>query len=418
MAPATTPTSTALAAPFQVKSIVGHVRQQLPRVGKIRLGIKNTNQGGKEYPKEVDYFALDTDLPGREQIEKLYGKNPKRLLVTLLSSDPEEVFPHAYKMYGRGLGLVCRGDGVKAVRAVMRKDDGRDVIARDAAGRPQTAERACPCDFLQSKKCRPVGNLTVVLPEVGFGVYQIDTSSWWSMQNLRSDLGYLNTLLAGRGGVRGTLLWLVREPKETHGSGRLETHYPLRLVLPTPAEYAARANGVRALVEQYASVLPSAPALEGPPSVAALPIGSPVEEPDLVPPSAQVAPADVAAGRAGADSHAEEGGEVEGADDDTVGGDPIPPPELDAPALATDEQGKKIREEFAALVQAVMMAGIEPTAPNPDAAASAYLRKRSKIAIGDVARSLKAGTLTKDRAAEVLAALADARTAAAEITRK
>jgi len=417
--PAPAPASTALAAPFQVKSIVGHVRQQLPRVGKIRLGITNTNAGGKSYPKEVDYFALDTDLPGREQIEKLYGKQPKRLLVTLLSSDPEEVFPHAYKMYGRGLGLVCRGDGVKAVRAVMRKDDGRDVIDRDAAGRPRTAERACPCDFLQSKKCRPVGNLTVVLPEVGFGVYQIDTSSWWSMQNLRSDLAYLNTLLAGRGGVRGTLLWLVREPKETHGSGRLETHYPLRLVLPTPAEYAARANGVRALVEQYASVLPSAPMLEGPPSVAALPIGSPVEEPDLVPDSATVPPAEIAADAPGAAAeHGAEEGEVEGADDETVGGDPVPPPELDAPVLATPEQGKKIRDEFAALVQAVMMAGIEPTAPNPDAAASAYLRKRSKIVLRDVAQALKDGKLTKDRAAEVLAALADARTAAAEITRK
>ncbi len=409
--------STALAAPFVTKSIVGHVRQQLPRVGKIRLGVKAVSaKSGNDYPKEVDYFALDADLPGREAIVRLYGKEPRRLLVTLLSSDPEDVFPHAYKMYGRGLGLVCRGDGVKAVRAVMTKEEGRDTIKRDPAGRPQTAERACPCEFLQLKKCRPVGNLTVVLPEVGFGVYQIDTSSWWSMQNLRSDLAYLNTLLAGRGGVRGTLLWLVREPKETHGSGRLETHYPLRLVLPSPEEYAQRADKVRALVSAYASVLPSAPMLEGPPSVAALPIGSPVEEPDIVPPSAEVAPAEVAAADAGAAAgHAEEGGEVDGADDETVGGDPVAPADLDAPVLATAEQHAKIKSEFAALEQGVMMAGVNSTAPSPTAAAAGYFRERSKLVIADIGRAIKAGTLTKDRAAEVLVALDAARNAVAAL---
>lgn len=399
--------TTSIVPRAEVRSIVGHVRLSLPRAGKIRLGVR-TERG---YPREVDYFVLDADLPGRSEIVRLYGEKPKRILVTLVSSDPEEVFPHALKAYGKGLGLLCRGDGQKALRARVeqvkdREGETRQSIVRDQAGRPVTEERACPCDWLKSKKCRALGNLIVVLPEVGLGVYQIDTSSWWSMQNVRSDLAFLNSMLASRGGVRGMLLWLERVPKTTHGSGREETHYPLRLSLPTPEEYAARAKGVGQFIAKYQSVLGSAPALDAGPSPAAAPYGSPPEEDlhvdaDLVEPSAAAAAApDV--GDAGDDEL--DAGDVD--PDEVVGGAPVeptPPLEQVAEIDAGDREALAIAWER--LETAVLAAKLNPSAPSPKHAAAKFAADRVGFDAAEFGRALKAGKVSKARAAEVVALL-------------
>lgn len=407
------PSTTALAPRAEVRSIVGHVRLSLPRAGKIRLGIR-TDRG---YPKEVDYFVLDADLPGRAEIVRLYGAQPKRLLVTLVSSDPEEVFPHALKAYGKGLGLLCRGDGRTALRARVEQRTDRDgkahqVIVRDQAGRPLTEERACPCDWLKAKKCRALGNLVVVLPEVGLGVYQLDTSSWWSMQNVRSDLAFLNSMLAARGGVRGMLLWLERVPKTTHGSGREETHYPLRLSLPTPEEYAARAAGVGKFIARYQSVLGSAPALDAGPSPSAAPYGSPPEEDlhrdeDLVDPAAAEASApDV--GDGGGDD--EPDADVD--PDEAVGGAPIEPqPEL-ADEPLDDEDRAALTDAWGRLESAVIAARINASAPSPKHAAAKFAADQCRFDIAEFGRSLKSGKVSKARAREVVALLARAASAA------
>lgn len=408
------PSTTALAPRAEVRSIVGHVRLSLPRAGKIRLGIRTE----KGYPKEVDYFVLDSDLPGRAEIVRLYGEKPKRLLVTLVSSDPEEVFPHALKAYGKGLGLLCRGDGRTALRARVEQREGRDdekrqVIVRDQAGRPVTEERACPCEWLKSKKCRALGNLVVVLPEVGLGVYQIDTSSWWSMQNVRSDLAFLNSMLAARGGVRGMLLWLERVPKTTHGSGREETHYPLRLSLPTPEEYAARASGVGKFIARYQSVLGSAPALDAGPSPAAAPYGSPPEEDlhveaDLVDPAAAAAEApDV--GDGGADDELD--ADVD--PDEVVGGAAVEPhPELTDEPL-NDYDRAALSEAWDRLEAAVMAAKINAGAPSPKHAAAKFVADQHRFDLVEFGRALKAGKVSKARAREV-AGLFDRAAAAAK----
>lgn len=396
--------SNAIAPLTEVRSIKGHVRLSLPRAGKIRLGIRTE----KGYPKEVDYFVLDQDLPGRAKIIQLYGEKPKRILVTLVSSDAEEVFPHALKAYGKGLGLLCRGNGEKALRArVAKGTDGRDVIQRDNSGRPLTEERSCPCDWLKSKKCRALGNLTIVLPEVGLGVYQIDTSSWWSMQNVRSDLAFLNSMFAPRGGVRGMLLWLERVPKTTHGSGREETHYPLRLTLPTPQEYAARAKGVEGLIASYQSVLGATPALDAGPSPASLPHGSPPEEDlhteaDLVDPAeAGAAAPDV--GDGGGDGEIDDAGDVD--PDEDVGMPPDTDQPEDAEAPIADEQRVALRERWEALEEAV--ARSVPAAPGQSrkAAAAAYLLKELRLDFGEFGRNLTAGKVSSARASEVIGVL-------------
>jgi len=261
--------------------IQNYIKPRVPRAGKIRLGVKRKNDAGREYPADVDYFVLDPDLPGRDQIARIYGEKPKRLLVTFLNDDPREIMPLAYKSYRTGLGLFCRGDGHKAQRAALTRDGDREVIQRGPTGAPVTQERDCPCELLAANKCKAMGNLLVCLPEVGVEHYQIDTSSWHSHQNVRNDLRHFRELFPTEGGLRGRLFWLDRVPQETHGSGRKETHWPMRLSMPTPEEYSKKLQAIGGWVTQYRSLLHGLPAAEVE-TPAALPVGSPVEEPDLV----------------------------------------------------------------------------------------------------------------------------------------
>ena len=46
-------------------------KRRLPRLGKIRLGVKAISQkSGKEYPKETDYFVCPPE------VQAVYGEKP------------------------------------------------------------------------------------------------------------------------------------------------------------------------------------------------------------------------------------------------------------------------------------------------------------------------------------------------------
>jgi len=235
----------------------------MPRIGKIRLGIKKLSNTGVEYPSEVDYFVLDPDLTHRDKIVAAYGEKPKKLLVMFLSDELEVAFPTAYKAYSSALGLVCKGDGVKAnrveVRSVKEPARGkqpaqeRRVAVTTLTGERVTKEVECPCAWLEEGRCRAVGNLFVVMPEVALtSTYQIDTGSWHTMRNI---LAGFDLARAMTGRIRDVLFWLERISQETHGSGRTEVHFPLRLRMLEPEEDALYRDKIRARLAQYVPLL-------------------------------------------------------------------------------------------------------------------------------------------------------------------
>jgi hypothetical protein len=235
------------------RAIVGYVQPSVPRAGKIRLGIKVENDKGSVHPKDCPYFVFDSDLEGRDRITDVYGDKPTRLVVMFLSDDIGEIFPHAYKSYRKGLGLWCKGNGSTAMRAKLTKDGARDVFEREeVGGAPITVERACPCELLTLKKCKPIGNLMVILPEIGFAAYQIDTGSLHSFHNIVNSLRHYQGFF---GSLKGVLFSLERREIVTHGSGREEKHWPLVLTTLGAKEYAERRARVHAMLSEYVTVL-------------------------------------------------------------------------------------------------------------------------------------------------------------------
>lgn len=195
--------------------------RRLPRLGKIRLGIKKQSRGGKEYPAEVDYFVVPPEVAA------VYGEQPKKLDVMLPVEDVDVVMPVALKYY-KATGLFCTGDGERAVR----RGDAGEMVERD-----------CPCEFLDEKKCKRMAVINVILPKVNMGgVYQVVTGSWNSIVNFQSSMDYIRALIGRSCMVPLTLERVPEEIQHTDASGATskQPHYILRLLFHGDIDFINR----------------------------------------------------------------------------------------------------------------------------------------------------------------------------------
>jgi hypothetical protein len=185
--------------------------RRLPRLGKIRLGIKKISaKTGGEYPTETDYFVCPAE------IRKVLGEQPKELNIMFPLNDPEALFPQSYKWFGSSAGLKCRGDGETALRL---NEETKEM-----------EERECPCELLEEGKCKQRASLLFMMPGIKIGgVYQIDLSSYHSIVDINSSLDYAMAMLGGR--IAMVPFILRRVPKETHNEGKKQIHYTLTLEL-------------------------------------------------------------------------------------------------------------------------------------------------------------------------------------------
>lgn len=186
--------------------------RRLPRLGKIRLGEKALSKNGNPYPRAVDYFVCPPE------VQAVYGEKPRELDIMFPVEDQNIFFPQWYKRYGSTTGLVCKGDGETAI---MWQDG-------------EMIEIECvpdECEWYAKKHCRRLANLQFMLPKVpGLGIWQIDTTSFYSIININSALDMIRAVTGGR--VHMIPLKLVLKPQEVQPDGKKKTVYVLDLVAP------------------------------------------------------------------------------------------------------------------------------------------------------------------------------------------
>jgi hypothetical protein len=254
--------------------------RRLPRLGKIRLGIKKKTANGKEYPAEVDYFVCPPE------VQKFYGPQPKLLDVMFPIDDPTTVFPQALKWYTSS-SLKCKGDGVTAMRRVKDLTPEQKVKLKDELpDDPESlVEVDCPCPLLEQGQCSQKGNLLVMLPRVSMGgVYQIDTGSYHNIVRINSALDYLRGL-AGR--IALVPLVLKRMPEKIEYEGHRATHYLLSLEFTGSIEEVKKlredTNHVLDRIQTLALPAPVEDGAEPTPSPAPVPVSAPALEKETTP---------------------------------------------------------------------------------------------------------------------------------------
>ena len=216
-------------------------KRRLPRLGKIRLGIKVPNKGSDPsrcqcagvgcfkctHPKETPWFVVPPE------VQKEYGERPTELDIMAPVNDLSVVFPNAYKFYGSSRGLKCHGN---LEIAYCMNEQTKEIEQRD-----------CPCER-KDKECKPSAALQVILYKINFGgVYQITSGSFNSMVDIPSGFDFTQCLL---GRFAMVPLKLKRVPTITHHDGKKQTHYPLQIHLETNSP-----EFINALREQTNKVL-------------------------------------------------------------------------------------------------------------------------------------------------------------------
>jgi len=228
-----------------IKGVTEVVR--LPRLGKIRLGIKKENASGVSYPFQTEYFVCP------EEVRKVFGEKPRELRIMFPTDDQTQWASQYLRCYSASRGLVCRGDGETAVAKI-------DVRTGEIAGKESTEtemkEITCnpaKCAYYQKAQCRRVMNLQFLLPDCpGFGVYQLDTSSFFSIVNVNSGLELIRGT-CGRLSMLPLSLKLIEQ--EVQPEGKKKTVRVLSLTAP----YSL------AEIQRYAQIPPGQALLLPPP---------------------------------------------------------------------------------------------------------------------------------------------------------
>ena len=230
-----------------IKGISEIVR--LPRQGKIRLGIKEEGDGCS-YPSPTDYFVCP------DEVKKVFGEKPKELRIMFPTEDSEQWASQYLRCYSENGNLLCRGDGETAlarVETLTGEAGSADETTSKLLEMPCNPDR-CPCH--QQGYCRRVMNLQFLLPDCsGFGVYQLDTSSYHSMKNINSTIAFLRGICQ-RVSMIPLSLKLVEQVVQPEGFDKIA--YVLNLTCP----YSL------AEIQRYAQVPPGRALLPPPDSEA------------------------------------------------------------------------------------------------------------------------------------------------------
>jgi len=176
--------------------------RRLTRLGIIRLGIKIEGEGKSPYPRPTDHFVVP------DEIKPIVGEKPTKLNIMFPSDDEEEVTRQYLRCYGRTHGLVCWGDGDRCHRKI-------DTHTGDMAGRDTTdwAWQDMTCDYEAcpeyGARCRRVMTLMFMMPNVpGLGVWQINTSSFYSIREVNTTLGIIRNMTRQKDYPNGRISWI------------------------------------------------------------------------------------------------------------------------------------------------------------------------------------------------------------------
>ena len=81
---------------------------RLPKLGKIRLGIKKDDDG-KPSPGPTDHFVCP------DEVKKVFGEKPRELQIMFPTNDPAQWASQYLGCYSESNRLACRGNGKTAV---------------------------------------------------------------------------------------------------------------------------------------------------------------------------------------------------------------------------------------------------------------------------------------------------------------
>ncbi|MBA7506569.1 hypothetical protein ES706_05261 [subsurface metagenome] len=186
--------------------------RRMPRLGKVRLGIKIQPEGKNPYPRATDYFVIP------DEIKDYLEDKPKKLNIIFPTEEVDKFAQQWLRCYSFTQGLVCKGNGITATRKIdVETGDIAHSTTHEWVFQDNWGCDPDHCEQYQDKQCRRVMNLLFMMPDVpGLGCWQLDTTSFYSIVNVNSCLDLIRTIC---GRISFIPLTLSLEPLEVSPPG-------------------------------------------------------------------------------------------------------------------------------------------------------------------------------------------------------
>lgn len=198
-------------------------RLALPRIGKIKIGMKAVSRNGKEYPTSVDYFIPTGKYAGL--FTQAYGDKPSTIQIIFPDDEPSKVCNEYYEYRNDKGELIAKGDG-----EVFQVWNGREYAEFSIAEHPQLMEGVHAKN--QSKagwRVRLTMNFLVPMVRGVAGVWTFETNgSASSIPNVRDTF---DAMLENRGSCKGVIFDLSVQFAQSQKPDN-KSRYPVVSLIP------------------------------------------------------------------------------------------------------------------------------------------------------------------------------------------
>ncbi len=203
----------------------GNSRLALPRVGKIKIGMKND----KGYPMSVDYF-IPTGKYAALFI-KAYGDKPQTIQIVFPEDDPNNVCREEYEYRDDSGALIARGDGEE-----FKVWNGREYQRLTTQEHPHLMDAVAkryPVKRGDGWNVRLTMNFIVPTVKGIAGVWTLETNG--ALSSIPQVRDTFDCILRERGFVRGIIFDLsVQFAKSQKPNSR--SKYPVISLIPNESD--------------------------------------------------------------------------------------------------------------------------------------------------------------------------------------
>lgn len=203
----------------------GNSRLALPRVGKIKIGMKND----KGYPMSVDYF-IPTGKYAALFI-KAYGDKPQTIQIVFPDDDPNNVCREEYEYRDDSGALIARGDGEE-----FKVWNGREYQRLTTQEHPHLMDAVAkryPVKRGDGWNVRLTMNFIVPTVKGIAGVWTLETNG--ALSSIPQVRDTFDCILRERGFVRGIIFDLsVQFAKSQKPNSR--SKYPVISLIPNESD--------------------------------------------------------------------------------------------------------------------------------------------------------------------------------------
>lgn len=234
------------------------LRPEYPLKAKVRVGEKvYSEKAGRDLPTSTDHFLCDDP-----DFQRVVGEKPKSLQIYLPHRLPEDNFPTGLERWD-GAMLTCYSKGQEEPPIAFRKKELKskgktfNLLEGFEVRGNEMGNNRCPvtcrvreCPDLKKKLCKPMGRLQFWIDGIDrrLGVFQIDTKSWHTVENLEAALSLL-------GNPQGQVLTL-KVAMQSLGTNRfpvlsIDTEATVEINSPADADLADAVVQLRVAHESY-----------------------------------------------------------------------------------------------------------------------------------------------------------------------